>query len=439
VNKLKLIFVLIVAGIASTSSFAQKISKESVEINGKKRVYYLYVPQGLKPESQAPLVLLFHGSNRNGFSVAEKWKQLADREGLILIAPDSVSSSVWSVPKDGPGPLYQLVEFAKNKHPINPRRVYMFGHSGGAIFALLMSLYESEYFAATSVHAGALDSKSAELAAKAKRKIPMQLQVGSADPLFPVRAVRATRDLLASNGFKPELIEIPGHDHWYYDRAPRINQDAWNFLKAHELSDDPRSEEHRFKAESVSVKKVEVDHYSKGVERQQANDPAGAIAAYTKAIELDPNHANAYNNRGVIYLEQQNVAAALSDFTRSIAATPTDAAYHNRGKIYFSQDKFPQAIADFSEVLKLKPSAEAYVNRGTAYWRTDEYSLALKDFERAIEVDPNFGRAYILRGLFALKGGDVAAASKDFDKGFALDPKLHAEFDSIIQQMQKRE
>ncbi len=44
----------------------------------------------------------------------------------------------------------------KTKYPINPRRVYLFGHSAGAIFALHMSLMESQYFAAAAVHAGAL-------------------------------------------------------------------------------------------------------------------------------------------------------------------------------------------------------------------------------------------------------------------------------------------
>ena len=44
----------------------------------------------------------------------------------------------------------------KSKYPINPRRVYLFGHSAGASFALHMSLMESQYFAAAAIHAGAL-------------------------------------------------------------------------------------------------------------------------------------------------------------------------------------------------------------------------------------------------------------------------------------------
>jgi hypothetical protein len=33
---------------------------------------------------------------------------------------------------------------------------------------------------------------------------------------------------------------MKGHDHWYYDLAPQINRDAWDFLKRRELNEDPR-------------------------------------------------------------------------------------------------------------------------------------------------------------------------------------------------------
>jgi poly(3-hydroxybutyrate) depolymerase len=66
------------------------------------------------------------------------------------------------------------------------------------------------------------------------------------DQFFPIASVRATRDVLAERGFPVELTEIPNHDHWYYDIAPRINRQAWEFLAKHALSEDPRFEVHRY-------------------------------------------------------------------------------------------------------------------------------------------------------------------------------------------------
>jgi hypothetical protein len=59
--------------------------------------------------------------------------------------------------------------------------------------------------------------------------------------------VRATRDMLNSNGFDAQLTEMPGHDHWYYDLAPKINAAAWNFLKEQKLADEPRYVKHTFR------------------------------------------------------------------------------------------------------------------------------------------------------------------------------------------------
>jgi dienelactone hydrolase len=182
--------------------------------------------------------MMLHGSGRIGMSLVEKWKDLAKKENFIIAGPDSSDTKGWGAPQDGPDFLRDLVEELKKKYPINPRKVYLFGHSAGASFALEMSLMESEYFAATAIHAGAL-SDDQTLVDLAKRKIPMSIQVGDSDRSFPLEDVRATRDFLKENGFAVELTEIPKHDHWYYDMAPKINLTAWEFLKKYQLDQDP--------------------------------------------------------------------------------------------------------------------------------------------------------------------------------------------------------
>jgi predicted esterase len=226
--------------LSCTSVFAKDdITKELITSNGKTRAYYLYVPSTLKPGSKSPLIVMLHGSGRVGMSLVEKWKDLARKEGFIIAGPDSSDPRGWNAPKDGPAFLRDLVEELKAKYPINSRRVYLFGHSAGASFALEMSLMESQYFAATAIHAGALLAEDGDLLDSAKRKIPIFIQVGDSDQFFPLKVVRATRDRLNARGFSAELTEIAGHDHWYYDMAPKINLKAWEFLKKYELESDP--------------------------------------------------------------------------------------------------------------------------------------------------------------------------------------------------------
>jgi len=216
----------------------QEVQKEITNLGGKARAYYLFVPDKLSKDHPAPLILLLHGSGRNGFSLVDKWKDLAKKEGIILVGPDSINTQMWSTPVDGPDFLHDLITELQTKYPIDPHRLYLFGHSGGASFALYMALYESEYFAATAIHAGAITNE--DVVKRAARKIPIYIAVGTVDRSFPLADVRATRDLLNSNGFDAQLTEMPGHDHWYYDLAPKINAAAWNFLKPQKLAEEPR-------------------------------------------------------------------------------------------------------------------------------------------------------------------------------------------------------
>ena len=241
-----LLLLTLLTSLALSPVPAQKIVKESIRSQGKERTYYLFVPDKITPATPVPLIVLLHGSGRNGLSLVEKWKELAKKEGIIIAGPDSLNTQGWKIPEDGPDFIHELVEALKAKYPINPRRVYLFGHSAGAGQALYLSLLESEYFAATAVHAGALRTHDGPYFDLAQRKIPIAIFVGTDDQFVPLPVVRATRDALNARGFKSELTEIKGHTHWYYDRAAEINRSAWEFLKGHELGGEPRYEQHRF-------------------------------------------------------------------------------------------------------------------------------------------------------------------------------------------------
>jgi poly(3-hydroxybutyrate) depolymerase len=243
--KVKPHLALLVLLICVSSTFAKDdITKELITSKGKERAYYLYVPSTVK--GPAPLIVMLHGSNRTGATLVEKWKDYAKKENIIIAGPDATNLRGWGSPQDGPDFLRDLVEELKSKYAINPRRVYLFGHSAGASFSLHMGLMESEYFAAVAIHAGALTRQDYELIELAKRKIPISMQIGDSDQLVPLEIVRATRDALKEAGFTVDLIEIAGHDHWYYDKASKFNQTAWEFLKKYELDADPKFQKYNW-------------------------------------------------------------------------------------------------------------------------------------------------------------------------------------------------
>ncbi len=239
------LFFLFVIG---SKGFAKdKIVKNEMISEGKKRSFYLFVPKSVNKGIPAPLLVLLHGSGRNGRILIEHWQKLAEQEGIILAGPDALKSSNWSMPSDAPQFIYDLVEELKSKHPIDSRRVYLFGHSAGAITGLMLALLESEYFAATAVSAGSLSSVDYDLFDDAQRKIPVALFVGTEDPFFPLTEVRKTRDAFNERKFTVELTEIPFLDHNYYSKSSEINKKAWNFLAKYRLDSDQKYKQYNFR------------------------------------------------------------------------------------------------------------------------------------------------------------------------------------------------
>jgi poly(3-hydroxybutyrate) depolymerase len=235
---------VVLALAAPSAAVAAKVTKEALVSGGRNRVYYLAVPKRLDPGKPVPLVILLHGSGRDGSSLAEKWAKLAEEDGFIAVGPDASNTAYWKAPEDGPGFLRDLVENLRSRYPIDSRRVFLFGHSAGAGFALQMGLLESRYFAAVAIHASTFNKgEETWLLAQAKRKIPFHIAVGDRDEGLPLPEVRASRDALRAGGFPVELVEMPNHDHRYDDLAPKINRAAWTFLVAHPLAEDPVYEE----------------------------------------------------------------------------------------------------------------------------------------------------------------------------------------------------
>ena len=69
------------------------------------------------------------------------------------------------------------------------------------------------------------------------------------------------------------------------------------------------------------------------------------MANYDKAIELNPNDAGAYYNRGVAYYKQGKYQQALADYDKALELNPQGATiYNDRGVIYYIQGRYQKAI-----------------------------------------------------------------------------------------------
>jgi len=138
-----------------------------------------------------------------------------------------------------------------------------------------------------------------------------------------------------------------------------------------------------------------LENYNRGCALFGEGKHDEAIAEYTKAIELDPNYAHAYNNRGVAYKNKGQYELAIADYNRAIELDPNYAhAYYNRGVAYKNREQYELAIADYSKAIELDPEDSSVWNsKGVCLSRLDRYEEALECYDKALQIDPDYAYA----------------------------------------------
>lgn len=231
---------LVLAWLATTGSPADPI-RIRFPYEGRERTAYACLSTNLPPESSAPLVLLLHGSGQGGRAMARLWEPTARQAGFVAVAPDARDLQAWHGVHDGPGFLREAIEAVVTRQRIDPRRIYLFGYSGGAHFGIQMALAESEYFAAAAFYAGELRPEQAAVIQLARRKIPIMLFAGNDDRVVPPDRTRAAARMLEECGFPATFSLLRGWSHDYANGAhARLHRDVWRELQIHRLDQEPR-------------------------------------------------------------------------------------------------------------------------------------------------------------------------------------------------------
>ncbi|MEH2333191.1 tetratricopeptide repeat protein, partial [Nostoc sp.] len=157
--------------------------------------------------------------------------------------------------------------------------------------------------------------------------------------------------------------------------------------------------------------------------RQQKKLDA-AVAAYEKAIQLNPNDATAYYNLGNALRQQKKLDAAVAAYEKAIQLNPNDAtAYYNLGITLDDQKKLDAAVAAYEKAIQLNPNyADAYNNLGNALNHQKKLDAAVSAYEKAIQLNPNYADAYFNLGIALTQQKKLDAAVAAYEKAIQLKP-----------------
>lgn len=208
-----------------TSEMARRISAKHISFDGiYARAWYEFVPEA---QQKMPLVILFHGAGRDGLSQIDMWKDVANRYDIALLAPNSLGRT-WSLADASPQFIEKLVSSMASAHNIDMNRIFLFGHSAGATYALYLLNRTQGPWQAAALHAGYASLKSLSPPETAK---PFRQYMGEYEQIFSVDEAKHIGKSLATYGHDNDLVIIPKHDHWFYIIGPQIAEDAWKWFE----------------------------------------------------------------------------------------------------------------------------------------------------------------------------------------------------------------
>jgi tetratricopeptide (TPR) repeat protein len=163
---------------------------------------------------------------------------------------------------------------------------------------------------------------------------------------------------------------------------------------------------------------IAINYKNRADVRSHIGDIQGAIEDYNQAIKLNPDYATTQKDRQITrYLlnDQQQLKPVIN-------IDPDDAiGYKNRGNNRAELGDYEGAIADYTQAIQINPDdVDAYYCRGNAHFDLGKYAAAITDYTQVVKINSHYVNAYYNRGNALLEIADKHRAVEDFHKAADL-------------------
>jgi tetratricopeptide (TPR) repeat protein len=177
--------------------------------------------------------------------------------------------------------------------------------------------------------------------------------------------------------------------------------------------------------------------FSEGVTLSQAGKYDDAIAKFNEVLTQVPKCTECYSNIGSNYAQKKDWAQAEASYKKAIEVDPNSAdAYNGLANVYNAQKKFDQAAEASAQAMKLGAAAgaaggagggnaSAMFNQGVILWNAGKIADAKKQFEDAVKADPKIADAHYWLGMANVNVGTPEAlkeAAPHFEEYLKLAP-----------------
>ena len=168
--------------------------------------------------------------------------------------------------------------------------------------------------------------------------------------------------------------------------------------------------------------------YYKGRTEWRLRRTKMAIADLEQALVYDPNHFEAHQTLGDLFLELKLYAKAKKSFDKAVALNPSfvpKGMKHKRAAQ--NKEDYLEAMQEFNHEIEENPrNSEALFNRGLHKEMVSDYQGAYDDFTQCIRTDTSMKIAYYYRAIIQIENKDYSSAYRDLKiylKRYPSDPE----------------
>jgi tetratricopeptide (TPR) repeat protein len=166
------------------------------------------------------------------------------------------------------------------------------------------------------------------------------------------------------------------------------------------------------------------DLFEAGLAALNAGNVASAAPLLRRAVELDPQHKQGWNEAGLAELRLGQLDEAVADFRKELARDPADQhANEYLGLALERQHKTDEAADAYRRQVQLDPlDAAAHAALGELLLAQHDYLHAATELDKAAILTPDNAALCLSLGRAYLNAGDEPKALAAFEKAAALSP-----------------
>ncbi len=138
------------------------------------------------------------------------------------------------------------------------------------------------------------------------------------------------------------------------------------------------------------------DYHNLGNYLQESGQFDDAVAAYKKAIELNPNFSWSYHSLGDVLLKLEKLEEAVAAYKKAVELNPDFSwSYHNLGDALLKLRRWEEAAAAYRcEIALNSDFAWSFCNLGDALTKLKQWDEAIVTYLKAVEIDGDLPGIY---------------------------------------------